>query len=68
MASNALSWESGTGYFRGDFVLFTALCNASKIGCDCGQVADLWETFQKETDALTLGNPSDIYKKFWTFI
>lgn len=28
-ASNALSWESETGFFGGDFVLFTALCNAS---------------------------------------
>lgn len=31
VASNGLSWESGTGYFGGGFVLFTALCNASKI-------------------------------------
>lgn len=47
VASDALSWESGTGSFGGDFVLFTALCNASKIQRDCGQVADLWENIPK---------------------
>lgn len=57
MASNALSWESGTGYFGGCFVLFTAVCNASKIRHDCGQAADCGKTFQKET---TVGYASDI--------
>lgn len=47
MTSNALSWESGTGYFGGDIVLFTTLCKASKTQYDCGQVADLWENVSK---------------------
>lgn len=69
VASNGLSWESGTGYFGGGFVLFTALCNASKIqGVIVDKQLICGKTFQKETDPLTLGNPSDIYKKFWTFI
>lgn len=47
VASNALSWESGAGYFGGDFYLFTALCNANKICCDWGYIADLWENIPK---------------------
>lgn len=57
MASNALSWQSGTGYFGVGFVLFTAVCNSSKIWCDCGEAAVCGKTFQKET---ALENPSDI--------